>query len=217
MRIHREGTYIIPISFFIITALIVGGFYIHTIFGYVLLTAGIVLFGLILHFFRNPNREIHPDPQAILAPCDGEVVVIETVEEKRFFKRPVIQLSIFMSPLNVHVNRNPIGGKVIHYTYYPGKYLMAFNPKSSTDNEQNFVVVEQEGFLLAYKQIAGFMARRICCYLNEGDRVEQGKEFGFIKFGSRVDLLLPVDTPIEVRLGDKVTAGKTVVARREKR
>ena len=217
MRIHREGTYIIPISFLIIAALIAGGFTIHILLGYLLMITGIVLFGLILYFFRNPIREIHPDTRAIFAPCDGKVVVIETIEDKRFFQSPMVQLSIFMSPLNVHVNRNPIEGEVIHYTYYPGKYLMAFNPKSSTDNEQNYIVVEQNGFQLAYKQIAGFMARRICCYLKVGDRVEQGKEFGFIKFGSRVDLLLPVETPITVQLGDKVIAGKTVVAMRKKR
>ncbi|MEM6630615.1 MAG: phosphatidylserine decarboxylase family protein [Bacteroidota bacterium] len=215
MRIHREGRFIIPISLLIIIALIVGGFFLDTRFGYVLLVAGGVLFALILHFFRNPKQEINQDPGAILAPCDGEVVVIEQVEDDRFFQGPMVQLSIFMSPLNVHVNRNPISGKVLKYTYYPGKYLMAFNPKSSTDNEQNYVVVEQDGFQLAYKQIAGFMARRICCYLKEGDSVAQGEEFGFIKFGSRVDILIPLGTPIEVNLGDKVTAGKTVVARKK--
>ena len=213
MRIHREGFLIIPISLILIGGIILGGWYIHPNLGVLLLVAGFILFFLIVYFFRDPLRQIPVDEQAILSPCDGKVVVIEELPDHPFFNKAVLQISIFMSPLNVHVNRNPISGKVVHYTYYPGKYLMAFNPKSSQLNEQNLVVTEQNGVKIGYKQIAGFMARRIRCYIQEGDQVQQGKEFGFIRFGSRVDLLLPIDCKVQVQLGDKVKGGLDVVAR----
>lgn len=213
MRIHREGYPHIPLSFLLISGLIVGGWYIHPWLGYLLFGAGLVLFFLIVYFFRNPNRKTVSDPKGIVSPCDGEVVVIEEIPQVPPFKGPVRQVSIFMSPLNVHVNRNPISGKVVHYAYQPGKYLMAFNPKSSELNEQNLVIVEDNGIQVGYKQIAGFMARRIRCYIQEGDEVRQGKEYGFIKFGSRVDLLLPLTCKIQVKLGDKVKGGIDVVGR----
>jgi len=215
MRIHREGFWIIPISLIIIAILVILGFVATDWLGYLLLVAGIILSGFIIQFFRNPEIDIPADPQAILSPCDGKVVVIEEVEEPVYFRDKRIQVSIFMSPLDVHINRNPVSGNIVFYQYYPGKYLMAFNPKSSSLNEQNFIVVKHNLDLgeLAYKQIAGFMARRIKCYVKEGDVLKQGEEFGFIRFGSRVDLLFPLDAEISVRLGDKVRAGQSKIGK----
>ncbi len=211
MRIHREGLLIIPISLILIGMLVVLGFFVSDGLGYLLLVAGIILSGFIVQFFRNPVIDIPANPQAILSPCDGKVVVIEEVEDQIYFQDKRMQISIFMSPLDVHVNRNPVSGHIVFYQYYPGKYLMAFNPKSSSLNEQNYIVARHDLGELAFKQIAGFMARRIKCYVSEGDVLKQGEEFGFIRFGSRVDLLLPLDAEISVRLGDKVRAGQSII------
>ncbi|MCL4137417.1 UNVERIFIED_CONTAM: hypothetical protein GTU68_033068 [Idotea baltica] len=167
---------------------------------------------LIINFFRNPEIPIEKDDTKILAPCDGRVVVIEDVQDDVYFKGSVTQISIFMSPLNVHVNRNPIGGKIRFFKYFPGKYLMAFNPKSSSLNEQTFTVAENDKVAVAYKQIAGFLARRIKWYIKENDVVEQGAEYGFIKFGSRIDILMPTSCKVTVQLEEKVKAGRTVIA-----
>jgi phosphatidylserine decarboxylase len=174
---------------------------------------GLVLFGLILNFFRNPEIIAEQNIQNILSPCDGKVVVIEEIQDEEYFNKKVIQVSIFMSPLNVHVNRNPIGGKVKYMKYHKGKFLVAFNPKSSTLNEHTYVVTENENITIGYKQIAGYVARRIKCYIKENDEVIQGTEYGFIKFGSRIDLLLPTDCEISVSLGDTVKAGRSVIAK----
>jgi phosphatidylserine decarboxylase len=149
----------------------------------------------------------------IICPADGKVVVIEEAQENEYFKDKRLQISVFMSPINVHVNRNPISGIVKFFKYHPGKYLVAWDPKSSTDNERTTVVVENSnGVPVLFRQIAGALARRIVWYVKEGDQVEQGKEFGFIKFGSRVDVFLPVGTQVNVNLGDKVKGGVTVLA-----
>lgn len=168
----------------------------------------------ILQFFRSPTKHISIDERVVLCPADGKVVVIEETEETEYFNDKRIQVSIFMSPINVHVNRNPISGIVSYFKYHPGKFLVAWHPKSSTDNERTTVVVKnQSGVEVLFRQIAGAMARRIVWYVKENDNVKQGDEFGFIKFGSRVDLFLPIGTDVNVHIGDKVTGGKTVIAR----
>jgi len=217
MRIHKEGTLHILVSFLIISglsSLAIWGFsQINlAIIGYILASAGCVLFLLIINFFRNPERSIQVNENQVLAPCDGKVVVIEQVEEQVYFKQKMWQVSIFMSPLNVHVTRNPIAGKVDFYKYFPGKFLVAFHPKSSTENEHTFVVTSNPLIQVGYKQIAGAVARRICCYLSEGQNVKQGEEFGFIKFGSRMDIFIPLTCDIKVKLGDLPIGGQTILA-----
>jgi phosphatidylserine decarboxylase len=171
------------------------------------------LFITILQFFRSPKLSVLQDENQILSPADGKVVVIEETTENEYFTDRRIQVSIFMSPINVHINRNPIGGLIKYFKYHPGKYLMAWNPKSSTENERTTIVIEgKNGIEILFRQIAGALARRIVWYVKEGKEVAQGEEFGFIKFGSRVDVFLPIGTKINVKLGDKVKGGKTVIA-----
>ena len=178
-----------------------------------LLTPLVVLFILIVRFFRNPIREVVFKENQVLAPCDGKVVVIEEVEEGEYFKDKRIQLSIFMSPLNVHVNRNPLSGVVSYFKYHPGKYLVAWHPKSSEENERTTVVIHTPKFGdILYRQIAGAMARRIVNYAEVGENVQQGEDSGFIKFGSRVDLLLPLNSAITVKLNQKVVGAQTCIA-----
>ncbi|MFK8104699.1 MAG: phosphatidylserine decarboxylase family protein [Saprospiraceae bacterium] len=214
MKIHKEGHNILirlSIILLIINAIV---------FGFLpnaLLVTGIlsvILFLSVLQFFRNPTREIViPDENVIYAPADGKIVVIEETKESEYFKDKRLQVSIFMSPTNVHVNRNPISGKVNYFKYHPGKYLVAWHPKSSTENERTTVVIDTGDAEILLRQIAGFMAKRIVNYLDVGEEVEQGTDMGFIKFGSRVDLFLPLDTEITVALGQKVKGNKTVIAR----
>lgn len=173
--------------------------------------SGLLIF--ILSFFRIPGRTYTEGEDVIVAPCDGTVVVIEEVEADEYFKDRRLQLSIFMSPLNVHVNRNPVSGEVLYSQYHKGKYLVAWHPKSSTENERHSVVYRQGNKEMLVKQIAGALAKRIVNYLKPGMSVTQGGEMGFIKFGSRVDLLLPLDTKIEVGMNQKVKGGVTVLGR----
>ena len=171
------------------------------------------LFVIILQFFRSPAITIDQDETQVLCPADGKVVVIEEADEPEFLKDRRLQISVFMSPINVHINRNPISGVVKYFKYHPGKYLVAWHPKSSTENERTTVVTENSaGVPVLFRQIAGALARRIVWYVKEGDVVEQGAEFGFIKFGSRVDLFLPLGTKINVEIGQVVKGGKTVLA-----
>jgi len=173
-----------------------------------------ILFFMVLQFFRNPRRVIKvADNRLVYAPADGKVVVIEETHEPEYFGDKRKQVSIFMSPTNVHVNRNPISGTVNYFRYHPGKYLVAWHPKSSTENERTTVVIDNGEDEILLRQIAGAVAKRIVNYLNEGDQVQQGTDMGFIKFGSRVDLFLPLDAKIEVELGQKVKGNKTVIAR----
>lgn len=166
----------------------------------------------ILQFFRSPIKHIIPQENTILCPADGKVVIIEEAEEPEYFKGRRLQVSIFMSPVNVHVNRNPVSGTVKFFKYHPGKFLVAWHPKSSTQNERTTIVVQTaSGREVLFRQIAGALARRIVWYVNVEDQVVQGSEFGFIKFGSRVDLFLPLGTEINVKIGDKVTGGITVL------
>jgi phosphatidylserine decarboxylase len=174
---------------------------------------GLLIFVLIAQFFRNPVRTIERfDNQIVYAPADGKIVVIEPVFESEYFKEDRIQVSIFMSPLNVHVNRNPIGGKINYYKYHPGEFLVAWHPKSSTENERTTIVFGEGKNALLLRQIAGAVARRICCYVNVGQEVKQGEDFGFIKFGSRVDLFLPMDAQINVQMGEVSIGNKTIIA-----
>src|SRR5690606_13772568 len=168
----------------------------------------------VLQFFRNPRRRIITDENAILCPADGKVVVIEEVEETEYFNDKRLQVSIFMSPVNVHINRNPVSGKVSFFRYHAGKYLVAWHPKSSTLNERTSIAVQTAtGKEILFRQIAGAMARRIVWYVQEGSQVDQGEEFGFIKFGSRVDVFLPLGTKVDVNIGDKVSGGLTILGR----
>ncbi len=173
----------------------------------------LILFILILQFFRNPKRTTIENINHIIASVDGKVVVIEEVFEKEFFKEKRKQISIFMSPLNVHVTRYPIGGKVVYSKYHPGKYLVAWHPKASEENERTTVVVENNSVgQILFRQIAGAVARRIVNYAKKNDQAIQGEDSGFIKFGSRVDILIPLDMTINVSLNDKVKGGETVIA-----
>ncbi len=216
MRIHREGY----VTIFIVTLFVVAVDWMLRCWvsdGYAFLIdpirvilAGFWLF--ILSFFRVPNRKHTIQENAIVAPADGKVVVIEEVQADEYFTDKRIQVSIFMSPLNVHVNRNPISGEVVYSQYHPGKYLVAWHPKSSTENERHSVVYRKDGKEILVKQIAGALAKRICNYLRPGQVVRQTEEMGFIKFGSRVDLLLPLDAKIHCKIGDRPQGGVTVIA-----
>lgn len=179
-----------------------------------LLVLSVVLYGIILQFFRNPVREVLvADQNLIYAPADGRVCVIEEVFENEYFKDKRLQVSIFMSPFNVHVNRNPVSGIIHYFRYHPGKYLVAWHPKSSTENERTTVVYGLGNTEILMRQIAGALAKRIKWYIGEGDEVKQGHDMGFIKFGSRVDLYLPLDAKIEVTMNQQVKGNKTVVAK----
>lgn len=170
------------------------------------------LFLMVLQFFRNPNRKINPNKNTILAPVDGKVVVIEEVFEEEYFKDKRLQVSIFMSPINVHVTRYAASGKIKFSKYHPGKYLVAWHPKASTENERTTVVIETEAFgEILYRQIAGALARRIVNYAEEGQVVTQGDDAGFIKFGSRVDIFLPLGTQVDVKLQQKAVGNQTVI------
>jgi phosphatidylserine decarboxylase len=215
MRLHREGT---P------TLLLALAFTCFVLFAVWNWTPGwpawlvtvpmLVVFFIIVWFFRVPSRRLDPDEDAIVSPCDGKVVAIEEVEEPEYFKDKRLQVSIFMSPLNVHINYEPISGTTSYYKYHPGKYLVAWHPKSSTENERSTVVVKhpRHGEIL-FRQIAGALARRICTYSRVGQPAVQGREFGFIKFGSRVDLFLPRTAVMRVRIGDVVQGSASVIAK----
>lgn len=171
------------------------------------------IFVVIVQFFRSPQRIWVTNPKQVICPADGKVVVIEEVFEPEYLKTKCLQVSIFMSPINVHVNRNPVSGLVKYFKYHPGKYLVAWHPKSSTENERTTTVVETNtGVQVLYRQIAGALARRIVWYLKEGEKVTQSQQFGFIKFGSRVDIFLPLGTTINVTLQQVVKGGVTILA-----
>lgn len=216
MRIHKEGTATIALTGAVVLAINASIYYLFpALQGWPALTIGVLTFSLFLFmvsFFRIPSRVHTILENAIVAPADGEVVVIEEVQADEYFTDRRIQVSIFMSPLNVHVNRNPVSGEVVYSQYHPGKYLVAWHPKSSTENERHSVVYRKNGKEILVKQIAGALAKRIVNYLQPGQQVQQTEEMGFIKLGSRVDLLLPVDAKIHVKIGDKPQGGVTVIA-----
>ncbi len=216
MTIHREGYKSIAVAtmiFLILNLLLfwqLGSSLLWLCLVFLVLSLGLVLF--IVSFFRIPARKLTINERQIIAPADGKVVVIEETVDEEYFKGKRLQVSIFMSPANVHVNRNPLSGEVVYNQYHKGKYLVAWNPKSSTENERHSAVIKKGETEVLVKQIAGALAKRICNYLEVGQKVEQGNEFGFIKFGSRVDLLLPVDTTINVQMNEVVKGGVTVIA-----
>jgi phosphatidylserine decarboxylase len=212
--IHKEGipTILFSIVFVMIvnvTIYFFAGNDIVTWIGYVF--SGSVMI-IVLQFFRNPSRVIPFNERHILSPCDGKVVVIEEVMENEYFHDKRVQVSIFMSPVNVHVNRYPLNGKITYFKYHPGKYLVAWHPKSSTENERTTVVVANQGVQILFRQIAGALARRIVFYGKENDRVKQGDQCGFIKFGSRVDVFFPLGTKLNVQLQEVVKGGTSVIA-----
>lgn len=216
MTIHKEGrTLLFFLLVFFGVVNIAASNYLpgNEIARLIILIGSVILFLLVLQFFRNPVFEIAKNDKLVLAPADGKVVVIEDTEETEYLKERRKQISIFMSPVNVHVNRMPVEGAISYYKYHPGKYLVAWHPKSSTENERTTVVAKMKnGTEILFRQIAGAVARRIKCYVSEGQQLEQGQEFGFIKFGSRVDVFLPIDTKINVKVGDITKGGRTVLA-----
>jgi phosphatidylserine decarboxylase len=215
MLIHREGYKIILITLLILAGINLGIQSLlgdEHLIGKIVLSISLIFFILIVQFFRNPFRNTIINDNHVIAPADGKVVVIEEVEETEYFKDKRRQVSIFMSPINVHVNRNPISGIVKYAKYHPGKYLVAWHPKSSTENERTTVVIAGSKAEVLFRQVAGALAKRIVYYVKEGDMATQGGEMGFIKFGSRIDLYLPLSAKIEVSLQQKTKGGETVVA-----
>lgn len=213
---HKEGHQIILISFLLSAIAVLGLDYFLSpgSIQSLLQIAVLVVLILILQFFRNPKRNTKQNSNHLIAPADGKIVIIEEVFEKEYFKDKRLQVSIFMSPLNVHVTRYPLSGKVIFSKYHPGKYLVAWHPKSSELNERTTIVLENNSFgKVLYRQIAGAVARRIVNYANVGEETQQGADAGFIKFGSRIDLFLPINTPLAVSLNQKVKGGIDAIAR----
>ena len=215
MKLHREGFLIMAVGLTILSVIQWGNYLLFTATGWLWLflllsMGGLVMAYLIIQFFRVPYRICTFSDTDIMCPADGKIVVIEEVEETEYFKDKRIQISIFMSPMNVHANYNPISGIVKYVKYHPGLFLVAWHPKSSTDNERSTVVTEHSsGKEVLFRQIAGAVARRICYYVHPGQMVRTGDEFGFIKFGSRIDVFLPLGTKVNVKIGDVVKAKVT--------
>jgi len=216
MTFHKEGYTSLAICIlfiFVLNALIQFYFPEAHVVKWIIYILSFLLFAIIVQFFRSPKISIDKHDKYVLCPADGKVVVIEETEETEFLKDKRIQLSVFMSPVNVHINRNPIAGVVKYFKYHKGKYLVAWHPKSSTENERTTIAIEnKEGVVVLFRQIAGALARRIVWYVKEGDVVDQGDQFGFIKFGSRVDVFLPLGTEIKVELNQVVKGGRTILA-----
>lgn len=221
MTIHKEGRGLILATTAVVVIVnvvfaAVSSFFsptVYSILSTTLLVVSIAVLVLVLQFFRIPSINIIKNEKQVLAPADGKVVVIEETEEPEHLKSKRKQISIFMSPINVHVNRMPVAGTISYTKYHPGKYLVAWHPKSSTENERTTIAVKMKnGSEILFRQIAGALARRIKWYVKEGQPIEQGDEFGFIKFGSRVDIFLPLDAHITVKVGDVTRGGKTVIA-----
>jgi len=214
MTIHKEGYKILRneiIIFALLNYLV--HIYTHEYFAYLITSLTSLLFIMSVYFFRKPNRELERKDGTVYSPCDGKVVVIEETEEMEFYKDKRIQVSIFMSPLNVHNQIYPISGKVEYKKYHPGKYLVAWHPKSSLLNERSTVVVKNDKTSILCRQIAGAVARRIVTYAEVGDIVSSSDEYGFIKFGSRVDVFLPVGTKINVKMNETVKSGQSIIAK----
>lgn len=213
MKIHREGTYTLVLSSALfLVSLGVIYIYLNSLFPFfAVVLAALMIF--LISFFRKPDRSLtDQNDHEVLCPCDGKVVVIEEVFEPEYVKEKMIQVSIFMSPLNVHINWHILSAMVEYYKYHPGKYLVAWHPKSSTENERTTVVYNHKGKKYLVRQIAGALARRIVCYARKGDNATKGQEMGFIKLGSRVDIYFPLGTDIKVKIDDKVSGNRTVLA-----
>jgi len=217
MIIHKEGKGTLGLVFIVLFAVnaLVQWATESAVVESTALAISVVLYVIVLQFFRNPKRTVQVNPNGLICPADGKVVTIQEVYEEEVLKDKCIQMSIFMSPFNVHVNRYPLGGKVTEAIHHPGKFLVAWHPKSSTLNERTTVAVENKVWgTVVFRQIAGAVARRIVMYAKKGELAAQGSEFGFIKFGSRVDVFLPIDAKILVKEGDVVKGAKTVLAER---
>lgn len=216
MVIHKEGYKILTYLFVVLLIVNLAVYYLlpeSTAARWTVWGISAFIYIMILQFFRSPRRLIITNDNHVIAPADGKVVVIEEVDEPEFFNEKRKQVSIFMSPVNVHINRNPISGMVTYFKYHPGKYLVAWHPKASTENERTTIVVTaKDGTSILLRQIAGALAKRIVWYLQAGEEVKQGEELGFIKFGSRVDVFLPLDAKVKVSMGEKVKGGSTVIA-----
>ena len=213
MTLHREGKGTIIVSLLVLTLLSAISHFFLGRYSVLVTLPLLILFCLVVWFFRVPNRNISEHTDTVVAPVDGKVVMIKEVEEDEVLKTKCLQISIFMSPLNVHICRYPVTGKVSYRKYHAGKYLMAWNEKSSTDNERTTVAVEtQTHHKIVFRQIAGYIARRIVFYTNVGDDAKAGHEFGFIKFGSRMDVFLPLDTQILCKIGDTTKGGLDTIA-----
>ena len=214
--LHKEGKATILITLLVLFALNAGIQFLlpeYVLVQNIVIGISVVLLVIVLQFFRNPSFTPTIGDNLVVSPADGKVVVIEEVEEAEYFKGKRLQISVFMSPFNVHVNRNPIGGLVKYFKYHPGLYLVAWHPKSSTENERTTTVIQHKnGTEVLFRQIAGALAKRIVWYVKEGEYVAQTGEMGFIKFGSRVDIFLPVGTKVSVALNQKVKGGRTVLA-----
>lgn len=214
MKLHKESTGTIIVASILFAMLAFLSVYFLKEWSLLILIPLLVIYGLVFWFFRVPQRDILDHKENVIAPVDGKVVMIKEVDEDEFIKGKAIQISIFMSPLNVHICRYPVSGKVIYKKYHPGKYLVAWHEKSSTENERTTVAVESlTNHQVVFRQIAGYVARRIVFYCNEGDAAKAGHEFGFIKFGSRMDVFLPTDTEIVCKIGDKTKGGIDVIAK----
>jgi phosphatidylserine decarboxylase len=216
MTIHKEGRTLLFILLIVLVGIIwASDYYLPNaaIVRNIIIAVSVIFYLLILQFFRNPIFEIQRNDKQVLAPADGKVVVIEETEETEYLKSKRKQISIFMSPVNVHVNRMPVAGSISYAKYHAGKYLVAWHPKSSTENERTTIVAKMKnGNEILFRQIAGALARRIKYYVKEGQPLQQGDEFGFIKFGSRVDVFLPLDAKVNVQIGDVTKGGRTVIA-----
>lgn len=216
MNIHKEGYKSIAISALVFGAINIIFIYFFSAsmptLAWIIFFLTMVLFLFIISFFRSPRRNFTISHHQVICPADGKVVVLEEIVDTEFFNDKRLQVSIFMSPANVHINRIPMSGEVKYSKYHKGKYLVAWNPKSSTENERHSVVIQSDSAIILVKQIAGALAKRIVNYLQVGQSVEQGKEMGFIKFGSRVDVLLPTDAIVNVKLNQLVKGGMTVLA-----
>lgn len=212
-RLHKEGKIYLAVTILVLLILGLASWIYPSYFTYGLLALVIFFLIVFLIFFRNPKRShVVRDTELVLSPCDGKVVVIEKTTEQEYIKGEAIQVSIFMSPLNVHSNRSPVTGEVVYQKYHPGQYLVAWHPKSSELNERNTVVIKRKNHLVLVRQIAGKVARKIVSYTITGAQLARGEEFGFIKFGSRVDVFLPPETTILVKIGDTVKGGVTDIA-----
>jgi phosphatidylserine decarboxylase len=214
IRIHHEGRWIVLATVVVLLALVTAtALFLPFQLNYLVSAFSLVVLILVLRFFRVPARMPYLDDRTITAPADGKIVVIEKTEQKEYLKGPCTQVSIFMSIHDVHINYFPVSGQVTYKRYHPGKYLVARHPKSSELNERCSVGMETAYGPLLVRQVAGYVARRICCYAREGSRADQGSEMGFIKFGSRLDLFLPMDIPVQVKEGQRVIGGITPIAR----
>ena len=216
MTIHPEGRTLLFVPLVVLFGLNAGIAYLmpdSAVLQNIVIAISLGFYLIILQFFRSPIFTINRNEKQVLAPADGKVVVIEETEETEYLKSRRKQISIFMSPVNVHVNRMPVSGAISYYKYHPGKYLVAWHPKSSTENERTTVVAKMKnGTEVLFRQIAGALARRIKCYVTEGQQLEQGQEFGFIKFGSRVDIYLPLNAKVLVTMDQVTKGGRTVIA-----